>query len=342
MSLAIYTHPTLTVLVDDSDSFLKSVSFQLDPRLASKTFHDTSSALGWLLQNSRNNQPGDLALQVNFDTQNLSSDHCSVAIDIEGIYRISASPQRFLTPSVLVVDYSMPQMNGLEFCQAVEHLPCKKIMFTGAADEKIAVDAFNRGLIDRYIKKSEDGALDRLESEIGVLQKAFFAEQSDTFRDLLVLHHYHFLSDPAIAGLVQALMLQHGFVEHYIFPSPTGILFFDAHGKARLMIVETVTGMRAQFEMARDSEAPPSLLAALQECRVIPFFGGADGDGMYSQTYGSNWHRYCQAPEICQGRETYFWALFDLPAHYLQGPVFSYGQFLSQHRAADAGPAPQA
>ena len=26
----------------------------------------------------------------------------------------------------------------------------------------VAVDAFNRGLIDRYIKKSDDGALDKL------------------------------------------------------------------------------------------------------------------------------------------------------------------------------------
>jgi CheY-like chemotaxis protein len=339
MSLAIYTHPTLTVLVDDSDSFLKSLSFQLDPRLASKTFHDTSNALGWLLQKSRNNELDELELQVNFDTQNLAPDHCNVAIDIEGIYRISGRPQRFLTPSVLVVDYSMPQMNGLEFCQAVKHLPCKKIMFTGAADEKIAVDAFNRGLIDRYIKKSEDGALDRLENEIQALQRAFFATQSDTFHDLLVLHHYHFLGDPAIAALVRTLMQAHGFVEYYIFPSPTGILFFDALGKARLMIVETATGMRAQYEMARDSEAPPSLLAALEECRVIPFFGGADSDGMYSKTYGDNWHRYCQAPQICQGKETYFWALFDLPAHYLQNPVFSYSEFLRLHRATETAPA---
>ena len=35
--LPLYAHPTLTVLVDDSDSFLRSLSFQLDPIHASKT-----------------------------------------------------------------------------------------------------------------------------------------------------------------------------------------------------------------------------------------------------------------------------------------------------------------
>jgi CheY-like chemotaxis protein len=46
---------------------------------------------------------------------------------------------------VLVVDYSMPQMNGVEVCEALRHLPCKKILFTGAADEKVAVERLQSG-----------------------------------------------------------------------------------------------------------------------------------------------------------------------------------------------------
>jgi CheY-like chemotaxis protein len=330
MQLPVYTHPTLTVLVDDSDSFLKSLSFQLDPMLASKTFHDTSVALDWLTQSRRRD---DVPLHVNFDTQNQPPDQCNVALDLERIYRISEQRQRFATPSVLVVDYSMPQMNGLEFCQAVQHLPCKKILFTGAADEKIAVTAFNRGLIDRYIKKSDDNALDILEIEIAALQKAYFAEQSETLRDLVVLHNYQFLGDPALSRLVEELSRSMGFVEHYIFPNPTGILFFDKAGRPTLMIIETEQGMSAQYEIARDSEAPPSLLNALEERRVIAFFSDADGDGMYSSAVGDNWHRYCQPAQVCQGQESFFWALFPLPEHYFDGPLFSYAQFLQEQHA---------
>lgn len=325
MPLPIYYHPTLTVLIDDSDSFLKSLSFQLDPMLASKTFHDTRCALDWLTEATQRDSP---SLRVNFDTQNLPSDHCNVAVDMDSIYRISGQAQRFAAPSVLVVDYSMPQMNGLEFCQAVRHLPCKKILFTGAADEKIAVSAFNRGLIDRYIKKSDDDALDLLELEVLALQQAFFADQSETLRDLLVLHNYHFLQDAALTAVVRDLYRQHGFVEHYIFPNPSGILFFDLHGKARLMIIETEKGLHAQYEIARDSDAPASLLNALLERRVLPFFSDAEGDGMYHPLIGENWYRYCSAPQICRGGETYFWALFDLPAHYCAAPVWSYDAYL--------------
>ena len=325
MILPVHTHPTLTVLIDDSDSFLKSLAFQLDPALARKTFHDTSAALDWLRHSTRQ---GETPLHVNFDTQNLPPDQCNVALDIERIWRISSQPQRFATPSVLVVDYSMPQMNGLEFCQAVRDLPCKKILFTGAADEKVAVNAFNRGLIDRYIKKSDDNALDILEHEIIGLQREFFLQQSDTVRDLLVLHDYQFLQDEAMAAVVLELCNRHGFVEHYIFPNPGGILFFTRDGQARLMVIETERSLHTQYEMARDSDAPQSLLQALLELRVIPYFSDADSDGMYSASIGENWFRYCAPPTICRGGETYYWALFDLPAHQLGQPVLSYAQFL--------------
>ena len=250
MQLPVYYHPTLTVLVDDSESFLKSLSFQLDPMLASKTFHDTSVALQWLKQST---QPGQLPLHANFDTVNQQADQRNVALDLDRIHRISRQRQRFAVPAVVVVDYSMPQMNGLEFCQQLSRLPCKKILFTGAADEKIAVTAFNRGLIDRYIKKSDPNALDTLELEITALRQAYFADHSETLCQLLTLHDYRFLDDAALAALVQRLYRQHGFVEHYLYPNPNGILFFDKRGRAYLMMIETESGMGAQYEIARDS-----------------------------------------------------------------------------------------
>ncbi|TFW14973.1 response regulator [Duganella callida] len=327
MQLPVYAHPTLTVLVDDSDSFLRSLSFQLDPLLANTTFHDTTEALHWLHASA----PGSgVPLHVNFDMQNLPADQCNVALNLESIYRIAEQQRRFATPSVLVVDYSMPQMNGLEFCEAVAQLPCKKILFTGAADEKIAVSAFNRGLIDRYVQKSDAHALDILEMEIKALQNSYFEHSSDTLRELLLLHDYRFLSDPALAEVVLDLKRNLGFVEHYIFPNPTGILFLDQHGKATLMVIETEQGLQSQYEIARDSDAPRSLLHALMERRVLTFFSDPFGDGMYTSAMRENWHRYSAAPRVCLGREAYYWALFDLPGHYFGQTPAPYQQFLQE------------
>lgn len=332
MTLPIYQHPSLTVLIDDSDSFLRSLSFQLDPMLASKSFHDTRSAFDWLCrQNAASSEHGG-ALSASFDTYPRSADQCNVAFDIEQIHRISFEKQRFLTPSVLVVDYSMPQMNGVELCEALQHLPCKKILFTGAADEKVAVDAFNRGLIDRYIKKSDDDALDRLESEIAALQHEYFAARSDPLRELLALHNYGFVGDPWFAVLVREVVARHGIVEHYLYPNPSGILLYDRAGKAFLMVVETDASMDAQFEVASDNDAPPSLLEALRERRVLPWF--RDGDGMYSKDYGANWHKFIEPAQVCKGNQVYYWALFELAPGELAGPSTSFNEFLREHQPA--------
>jgi len=329
MKLPVHYHPTTTVLVDDSDTFLRSLSFQLDPAQPNIRFHDTVAALEWFGRSARR---AALPLKVNFDDPHQSPAQRNVAVDLARIWRISARAERFAIPSVLVVDYSMPQMDGVSFCEALGTLPCKKILFTGAADDKIAVHAFNRGLIDRFIRKSADDALDQLERELAALQQQFFLDQSEPLCQMLALHEFSFLGCDSVAGVVAGLYRTRGFVEHYVFPNPSGILFFDRLGQATLMIIETEKGLQAQYEVARDSGAPASLLTALDERRVLPFFAHHGGDGMYSDEVGQQWHRYCRPPQLCQGEETFYWALFDLAPGFLEGEAPAFDAWLRGQR----------
>ena len=205
-----------------------------------------------------------------------------------------------MTPSVLVVDYSMPQMNGVDLCEALRHLPCKKILFTGAADEKVAVDAFNRGLIDRYIKKSDDDALDRLESEIhGAAARIFRGALGAAARPARAAQ-LQLRGRPGVrATLVRDWSAEHGIVEHYLYPEPGRAADVRHRRPRQLMVVETEAGMKAHYEVARDNEAPPSLLDALHERRVIPCFH--DGDGMYTEAFADGWHKYIAAGAGCAG-----------------------------------------
>jgi hypothetical protein len=220
----------------------------------------------------------------------------------------------------------MPQMTGLDFCQAVNAMPYKKILLTGQASETIAIEAFNRSLINRFIKKSDPDALEHLEVEIRSLQKLFFIEESHTLKDLLVRHSYPFLSDPAMDALIEQLCERYGFVEYYLFPDPVGILFFDINGKATLMVIETEGGLMSQFEVALEQGAPLQLLSGLREMRIVPFF--SDTGGMYDESISHEWLSYCLPAEVCHGTQDFYWALFDLPSRYLKTPIYSYADFL--------------
>ncbi|MES1982781.1 MAG: response regulator [Pseudomonadota bacterium] len=330
--LSVYHHPTLTVLIDDSQSFLDSLAFQLNPQLAYKGFNDAQDAFNWLNHAHLHATKSESEpIRVGYSERGAPFEQYNAAIDLDRIYHIATNRQRFEIPSVLVIDYAMPQMNGVEFCQAVRGLPCKKILLTGQADEKIAIDAFNRRLIDFFIKKNDPDALHLLDAEIIKLQKGFFKGQTNTLKDLLSRHSYEFLIDPAIAALVESLCNRYRFVEYYSFPNPAGILFFDNCGKATLMVIETVAGLISHLEVAQDQDAPPELINALRKLKLLPFF--SDTGGMYRDAIAQDWLSYCLPPQICHGRQDYYWALFDLPSHYLQSPVYPYGEFLRDHAA---------
>jgi CheY-like chemotaxis protein len=331
MTLPIYQHPTMTVLVDDSPSFLHSLRYQLGPGFPSIGFTDTGEAIAWLREHGA--APPALAglLSPSVDTYTLSPQPYNIALHVEQVCGIRTRPQRFMTPSVLVVDYSMPGMNGIEFCEAVRDLPFRKILLTGVADERVAIEAFNRGLIDRYVRKSDAHALDRLEAELTQLQEGYFLSQSASLRMLLSLHDYSFVNDPAICGLVRELGARHKIVEHYLYKTPPGFLMYDRDARPWLLAVETEQTMNAHYEIALDGGAPPSLLEALRQRRVVPNF--SDGDGMYSPLRHKEWHRFTSPALSCHGRELYYWAMFALDPELLQGRVESFADFLKRHPA---------
>ena len=326
ISLPVYQHPTSVVLVDDSASFISSVEYQLKPTLPMRSFQDAHEALGWLGRLYNTDDGKCLPIRIGYDEQTFSFERRTIALDVDQVYRIVMDAERFQTVAVVVVDYAMSVINGLDFCRALRGLPCKKILFTGEANEMIAVEAFNQGLIDRYLKKSDPSAMDRLETEIAALEREYFIERSGTLKDLLVQHTYSFVSDDALVKLIDNLVAAHGFVEYYLFPDPAGILFFDADGKSTLMVVETRAGLISHLETAQDYNAPPELRTALREAQVVPFFWKSGG--MYTEKSVS-WEQYCRPAQICVGRESYYWALFDLPDGFLQGPVYPFNKFMA-------------
>lgn len=325
--LPVYQHPALTVLIDDSRSFLDSLEFRLNTRMACKSFHDASVAIDWLHDVYKSSgQRKSKLMRVYFNDESDSLGKCTTSVDSGQIIQAVLDRQRFEMPAVLVIDYAMPQMNGVEFCRAIQNLPCKKILLTGYADEKIAIDAFNQNLIDCFFKKNDHDVLDNMEAEIIRLQNDFFVAHSATLTDLLSRHCYEFLSDPAVGELVKQLSNQYGFVEYYLFANPSSILFFDAGGKTQLMVIETRTGLISHLDIAQDQGAPPELLTALQESRLLPFF--SDTDGVYRDTLGQNWMTYCVPPKICHGKQDYYWSLFELPSHYFPYTIHTYAEFL--------------
>ena len=62
-------------------------------------------------------------------------------------------PERYGLTRVCVVDFSMPQKDGLQVLAELTEWQGSRVLLTGQADEQVAVNAFNRGLIEQFIAK---------------------------------------------------------------------------------------------------------------------------------------------------------------------------------------------
>ena len=180
--------------------------------------------------------------------------------------------RRFNRLSVVIVDYSMPTLNGLQFCEKIRDPHIGKVLLTGVADEKMAVEAFNAGIIDRFIAKSHPRATDHISQFSREMQHSYFRSQSDQMRRTLSLTGPLFLDDPALTQWVQRLMLRKNFCEYYMVSNPPGLVMVTASGHIGQLLVLSAAQCDAQTQFAEQHGAPADVIAKLAKRTHIGFF----------------------------------------------------------------------
>ncbi|AHE66069.1 response regulator containing a CheY-like receiver domain and an HTH DNA-binding domain [Legionella oakridgensis ATCC 33761 = DSM 21215] len=193
--------PSTVLFLDDSRDFLLNFVLQLDEGVAYRIFDNPNKTLDYIHNKHCElellNQDG---LSEYSDSRRFDLINHTLDLDLAAIHAEVYNPHRFSEISVVVVDYAMPGMNGLEFCRRIENSNIKKILLSGQADEHLAIEAFNEGLIHRYIKKSDVNAIELITQSIYELQFQYFQAMSDTIVRMLSFMPPRCLQDREFVG----------------------------------------------------------------------------------------------------------------------------------------------
>lgn len=269
LSLSPYYHPTTICFVDDNSQFLQSLELELPGDWACRTFTEPEAALAYL------REPIPLAPLMDrcFSLQRASGS-ALIHLDLDLIEQEIRHIDRFRRNSVLVVDYSMPAMNGLQLCEALDDPHIRKAMLTGVADEKLAVQAFNAGLIHRFIPKQVDDPINLIHQYVDELVHDYFNQYSVRLKSTLALDPPAFLTDAQIARRIQNLMRSEGLVEYYLVDDPPGLLMLKANGQIWRVAILSETDRQAQYDLAARFGAPKQILDALGKGALTVFLTG--------------------------------------------------------------------
>lgn len=179
-----------------------------------------------------------------------------------------ADASRFSEVAAIVVDYDMPDQDGLEFLASVKDANCTRILLTGTADESHAVDAFNAGLIHFYLKKSDPGMMRKLMQALVNAQRKFCAE-----RGHIGVHGTGAAyADRRAAEELHALVQRERIVEYYWRPEQNAVLTFDVAGSAGVFLAWDAHDWAAQCDVVTDEGGPAALRDEMQGRRIMPVF----------------------------------------------------------------------
>jgi len=317
--------PTKVAIVDDDADYLEQVSLLVDDDVACDLFTSPSQALKAMQRYQKKN--GHLAQQCSC-LWNTSLESVDDPRDyVSNSHQLVDNDQRFDHFSVVVIDYAMPEMSGLDLCAQLQDPWIKKILITGKADSDIAVEAFNQGLIDHFIRKEADDIDIHLNSAINKLSHQYFTEICTTNNTKLT-QEAPYLFDENFLDWFSLLCEKHDIVEYYLMRNVliNEFLLVNRDGELKFLFLQTSEQAKAQYEIASDhKEIPKDLLDAIRARGVVSYFSGRY---LYDVSYKESWQNYVY---VAQQIGDYNYALVsaqDLPECKTEHVGYSYNQFL--------------
>lgn len=312
-------YPTTAVFIDDNQAFLDSLPLELDESLSYKAFVEPGHALEYIKMEKHRPMAGLSCIQHS------GSEELGVRIDIQAIIEKINDDSRFQEPSVIVIDYDLPAMDGLELCRQIDDPCIKKILLTGVADEGVGVAALNERIIDYYVKKSAPNMFAKLNSVIRGLQVGYFNDATYSIRETLETE-YKFFDDPVFIEYFNNLCDRMDIAEYYFTPLPQGFLMVTSTGSLSNLIIYTEDDIEAHCDIASDLNAPAELLDKMKSKKWVPYFPESS-DGYY-QSNVKYWEKSLLAAVNLTGEKSLYYCAQAPSIVRMPQPLMSYDRHL--------------
>jgi CheY-like chemotaxis protein len=244
MSFPLFHRPGSVVFLDDDSEYLEVLAMVLPQQWHIRMFQRPARCIYFLHREIRRWE------QDRWHQQNMVDLWRQGKPLIPQILAYWArTPDRYDLTQACVVDFSMPGMDGLQVLSELTEWPGARILLTGQADERVAVGAFNRGLIDQYIPKQADDVAAQLIEAVGTLSDRRHRQHDLIWRCTLRPEQLKLLGTPGVQSALRTYAAGQ-WSEYVMIGQPFGVLGMDAEGRVSWLQLETRDGLAAMAEVA--------------------------------------------------------------------------------------------
>lgn len=266
---ACFYHPIKVLFLDDNREFLDALDLEFGEKFNILTLTSSDQAYD-LIQNDNQDiiqSIFKLLKNINLDTTNermINFDICKVLNQIYDKARFEYIP-------LLVVDYKMPAINGIEFCKKLKDRNIFKIMLTAEADKDIAINAFNNKLIDKFILKTSEHLYSEITFAVWDLTQRYFKELTKNITHTYDKSINELFDNELYQQLFTNTLMQAQAVEYYLFDNSGSILFLDKDAKPTWLIIRHIKELSDQLDLMQGYELSEQIMEAVAQRKKILF-----------------------------------------------------------------------
>ncbi len=268
LAKACFYHPTKVVFLDDNQGFLDALELEFGdhknmimftcPDKAISAINDGEEFISRRVLSGMDGIDGDTANHVGgFEVHNI----------VNMIYDVS----RFDSVSVLVVDYEMPNINGVEFCRKLEDKNVFKILLTAEADTNTAIDAFNSGVIDKFILKTSYNLHEKILDAISELKNKYFNELSAIIIQSCGKSLKSLLNNNSYKNIFNSVLSKSQAKEYYLVDKYGSFLFLDKDSVPTWLIVSDQSKIDDQIDLLEGLDFSSEIVEQIKNKSKILF-----------------------------------------------------------------------
>jgi len=255
--------PKRIVYVDDDGAFLDALRKTM-PKHA-REFRDSPRLT---LEAIRGETPYWRAIELLLANANESRDSPGGEASLY-VKRYFQDWRRFHLTGVLIVDYNMPGMTGIDLVRELDDCPARRVLLTGVADAEVAVRAFNQGLIQKFIPKSTPNLNREITSCANEMHRSVCEHLGHLMRGTLTGDQVELLHERSVVEALERKLDELGWIEYVVVGQPFGILGLSHDGPLQWLQLETDRSLSDHAESLADYNYEPADVDAVRECTAL-------------------------------------------------------------------------
>ena len=200
---------------------------------------------------------------------------------------------------IVLIDYLMPELDGISLCKQLINHQFKKILYTGSGDYKIGLTAVRDGIIDDFIEKSEP--TDILVNKIEEIAFKYYDDKTILLKQNIESEKILPLSDKLFVNYFLKIFREQNIVKYCLIDKIGSIAMTNNKGEKSLLIVHTEQSIQQFLQLIYNESEFKDIYNSVSTKQKIPFLNN-HGNNINLELESVQLYK----PELLIGKETYY------------------------------------